>query len=72
MQEKSHNSILTDRLPNLNHILPDHSDLLEVTVHLVVELGEPVGDPELEQAAGGGQLVDVDGSEYALSNVHAA
>jgi hypothetical protein len=33
------------------HILSDHSDLLEVSIHLVVQLGEPVSHPELEQAA---------------------
>jgi hypothetical protein len=53
---------LTDGLPDLNHVLADHSDLLEVTVHLVVQLREPVGHPELEHAARGGQLVDVDGA----------
>jgi hypothetical protein len=33
------------------HVLSDHPNLLEVSIHLIVQLGEPVSHPELEQAA---------------------
>mmetsp|Transcript_59867 Transcript_59867/g.105264 ORF Transcript_59867/g.105264 Transcript_59867/m.105264 type:complete len:262 (-) Transcript_59867:365-1150(-) len=59
-------------LPDFNHVLADHADLLEISVHLVVQLGEPIRHPELEQTAGGGELVHVDGTEHTLGDVHAS
>jgi len=39
---------------------------------LVVELREPVGDPELERESGLGETIDVEGLHDALGYVHAA
>lgn len=55
----------------LHHVLADSLNLLQITTHLVVQLCEPIGHPELEAAAGLGQLVHIDGLHHTLSNVHA-
>lgn len=54
------------RFPNLDHVAPDRLDLLQVASHLVVELREPVGDPDLHLAPGPDHLVHVDGFHNAL------
>ena len=52
---RQHNRFL---MTCLNHVFADCSDLLQVAAHLVVEQCEPVGDPELKDAARLCQLVD--------------
>ena len=54
------------RFPNLDHVAPDRLDFLQVTSHLVVELHEPVGDPNFHLAPSADHLVDVDGFHNAL------
>lgn len=52
------------------HVVPDHLDLGQVPAHLVVQLREPVSDPELEGHARTRQLVDVEGLHHSLGYVH--
>jgi hypothetical protein len=54
------------RFPNLDHVAPYRLDLLQVASHLVVELREPVGDPNFHLAPGVDHLVHVDGLHNAL------
>jgi hypothetical protein len=54
------------RFLNLNHEVPNRLDFLQVTSHLVVELHEPVGNPNFHLAPGTDHLVDVDGFHNAL------
>ena len=65
-QELHAREVHAHRAPHLDHVAADGLDLLEVAAHLVVELGEPVGHPELEDAAAAGELVHVEGLHHAL------
>lgn len=60
------------RTPNLDHVAAHSADFLKVAAHLVVQQREPIGHPKLENAARACQLVDVDGLQNTLSNVHSA
>ena len=53
-----------------HHVVPDHLDLGQVPSHLVVQLREPVRDPELESHSRFGELVDVQSLHHALRDVH--
>ena len=50
-QELHAREVHAHRAPHLDHVAADGLDLLEGAAQLVVELGEPVGHPELEDTA---------------------
>lgn len=56
-------------LPYLDHIFPDRPDLVDVSAHLPIELGEEVSDPELERETGLRHLVHVDRLQNSLQKI---
>lgn len=58
--------------PHFNEVLSNSSNLLQVSIKFSVQHGEVVRDPEDEDGAGIDHLVDVDGPQQSLGDVHAA
>jgi hypothetical protein len=58
------------RLPDLDHVASHGLNLLQVAAHLVVELREPIRNPELEAASGFREFVNIDHFHDALGDVH--
>jgi len=69
-QELDVGKIHTCCLPHFNEISPNNSDLVQVSIHFVVEQGEPICDPEDKDAASLCYFVDVDRFHDTLGDMH--
>ena len=62
--------IHSDCFPDLYHVQTDSLDFVQIPVHFIVELCKPICYPELENTSCGRQLIDINGSEHSLCDVH--